>query len=172
MTASAAREGCPSAMPPRSVAGSAPAEPVAPPTTPAELLSRIDAQCALLPGVSAKGQKVKAGKAYIDLEALLTLPTSNVLLRLAEVSDPASRPRWRQTFGAVADYLSAEQPAKPKDVERLEAMIGAASRAGARLAGDGSLDLLLKLTLDALCGQGRAPAVCAAGHGAAQRHVG
>jgi hypothetical protein len=155
-------------MPPRAAAASAQAAPLAPPTTPAELLSRVDAKCTVLPGVSAKGQKVKAGKAYTGLEALLAAPESSALLRQAEVGDPAGRPRWRLTFAAVADYLSADPPAKPKDVERLEAMVGAASRAGARLASDGSLDLLLKMTLDALCeSPGRAPAVRAPARGAA-----
>jgi len=140
-------------MPPRTVP-----TPAVAPKTPAELRRHLKEQCELLALSHVKGCKTKATAACAQLAALLATQSAAVLLRAAAVRDPASP--WRPLFGALADYLRPDASVKPKDVERLTAIVGAAERVGARLADDGSLDLLLKLTLDALCHEKwEAPAV-------------
>eukprot|EP00967_Tisochrysis_lutea_P045814 scaffold55567_cov28-Tisochrysis_lutea.AAC.12 len=128
-----------------------PSQPPAAP--PSHLLSHLLLQLgelsAQLGSIAVKGQKLKAARALAQLEELLTSRDSRPVLRLAQLE--GRLPPWKQTFGAISKYLRADKTPKPKDVERLDSIVEAAARVGAELSEDGSLDLLLKLALDALC---------------------
>ena len=91
-------------------------------------------------------------KAYSELALLLSAPAAPVILRADALGGPrgGGGGRWRRIFSVSVEYLENTAP-QPKDVERAEAMLRAAAAAGADLAGDGSLDMLTRHALNALC---------------------